>query len=127
MSALAKSRFNVVIRNIFGGLGEAVKSFGEYINSTDIDDVTVSELVVSGEDKKVIEAIKIEEETRKKLEAKTFGNSSLIKKDKDEDGYNKIPDKLKDIKAENISARVEQTSDNERAKGGRQKTRVDED
>lgn len=46
--------------------------------------------------------------------------------EKDEDGYNKIPDKVGDIRVE-VSEEKAIREGKQRAKGGKQKTRVDED
>lgn len=46
---------------------------------------------------------------------------------KDEDGYNKIPNKLENIKADVQKIEIEEDKTVERAKGGRERTRVDED
>lgn len=53
------------------------------------------------------------------------GNSSS-KNEKDEDGYNKIPDKVGNIKAE-VSEEKAIQAGKQRAEGGKQKTRIDED
>lgn len=53
------------------------------------------------------------------------GNSSS-QNEKDEDGYNKIPDKVGNIKAE-VSEEKAIQAGKQRAEGGKQKTRIDED
>ena len=59
--------------------------------------------------------------------AKRFDDTEYFKTNVDEDGYYKLENKLENIKAEVSEKNVMNLENNSRVKGGKQKTRVDED
>lgn len=82
---------------------------------------------IAGDLNKVIEIVEIENKVLAEMEpdyTEAFGKELGVK---DKDGYNKIPDKLDDIGAKVSENEALNTNAKEREKGGRQRTRVDED
>ena len=59
--------------------------------------------------------------------AERFDDKEYFKTNVDEDGYNKLENKLDNIKAEVSEKNAMNLENNSRIKGGKQKTRVDED
>jgi uncharacterized Zn finger protein len=74
--------------------------------------------------KKVEEALKYQEEKSNEEIIKRFGDFS--ENEKDEDGYNKLPNKLKGIE-EKVSEEKAREETKIREKNGKEKTRVEEE
>lgn len=135
MGALA----NRIKESTLGRIFEELKiAFNELVNE-DIDDYveTVDEAIEETKkeypgmaDLKKVGQIaiandKVLDEMAERFDDKEYFKDTLS--DIDEDGYYKVENKLQDIKAEVSEKNAVDLEKNSRAKGGKQRTRVDED
>lgn len=128
---LKESKIGLMLRDAYGALLAMVNSEGyEEQTVEEAIQATIKENPEMGKDLKKFGEIEpiseksLEEKVRKQFDtSETFG---IELNGKDEDGYNKIPNKVGNIEAK-VSEEEALKQKSERQKDGRQKTRVDED
>jgi len=134
MGALTNVRKNLSKNPILKMFGEMRELLVFMINSEgEVDEQTVEQAIKETQKsnpnelknlEKVEEAIKFQES---RLDKEGVDRFKITDEEKDEDGYNMLPDKFKDIRETVSEKDAIKNTNSEREKGGRQRTRVDED
>jgi len=137
MGALGRVKENVQNSKIAGMVREAVGAFVTMLNYVDEENDNENDAVNKAIEDTIKKVKDNPEEVRniqniaKALNFQTDLLDKVIENEyrennKDEEGYNKIPNKIEDINAE-VSEKDALNKMNDRQKGGKEKTRVDED
>lgn len=131
MGALAKIKkttFGKVIKEtVIGSFGAIFQMANSQEEDDDLEKVIASAkkgISNPAEAKKLENFEKVAALTQKGLEEKAEKQFSIADPKKDEDGYNRIPDRIGNIEATVSELKAEKNS-NAREKGGEQKTRND--
>lgn len=134
MGTLANARDNFKESKIGRMFGDVAGLLSVMVNSVDDGEQTVEEAIqttmkenpaISEELEKIGEIIPMSEKSLGEKAEKINDTSNTFGIDLDSDGYKKIPNKVADIKIEVAEPKVLEKK--ERAKGGKQRTRVEED
>lgn len=130
MGALAKIRESELVKIVGATVGEAFNAFVGMVNFQEGE--SLEEAIASAKKENPAEAKELENFekvavlTDKDLNEKAEKQFIIVEPKKDEDGYNKILDKIGDIGA-TVSEKKAEADMKQRQKGGKQKTRVDEE
>lgn len=133
MGAFSRIKENVKNNSVIKMLYESYSLIVKMVNFEGEEDMTIEKAIEvtrkndpleAEELKKVEEALKYQEEKSNEEIIKRFGDFS--ENEKDEDGYNKLPNKLKGIE-EKVSEEKAREETKIREKNGKEKTRVEEE
>lgn len=133
MGAFSRIKENVKNNSVIKMLYESYSLIVKMVNFEGEEDMTIEKAIEvtrkndpleAEELKKVEEALKYQEEKSNEEIKKRFGDFS--ENEKDEDGYNKLPNKLKGIE-EKVSEEKAREETKIREKNGKEKTRVEEE
>ena len=133
MGAFSRIKENVKNNSVIKMLYESYSLIVKMVNFEGEEDMTIEKAIEvtrkndpleAEELKKVEEALKYQEEKSNEEIIKRFGDFSEA--EKDVDGYNKLPNKLKGIE-EKVSEEKAKAETKIREKNGKEKTRVEEE
>jgi hypothetical protein len=133
MGAFSRIKENFKNNSVIKMLYESYSLIVKMVNFEGEEDMTIEKAIEvtrkndpleAEELKKVEEALKYQEEKSNEEIIKRFGDFS--ENEKDEDGYNKLPNKLKGIE-EKVSEEKAREETKIREKNGKEKTRVEEE